>query len=252
MSFIDKIGSFASSAFNFLKGDGIANNLARTALIGLALNKLQKSTNKDNETVDPGTEVTIDPDTQYSVPVLYGSAFIDGKITDAKMDANNTTLWVCYTLCEKTGNLIDGSASAISFNEIYIDNFRLSLNDTGYTVDSIFDDDGNSGTVWANLIEVYPFSGGSTSPVSFTTEAAGNTANAYDLMPHWTSTDTMNDLVFCIVKYKYNKKQKLTTIGQNVKFKLTNTMSQPGDVLNDYLQNTRYGAGVPAAEIDLV
>lgn len=253
MSFIDSIVGFGKKAIGFLGGPGIGSTLARTALLGYALNRVQKSINKQNEQAqqDPGTTVAIDPDVNYSVPVLYGSGYVPGKITDANLSVNNTTLWVCYTLCEKTGNLIDGTASEIKFNEIYINNFRLSFQADGYTVDKIYDDNGNSSDVWKGLIEVYPFNGGSTSATNFTTEASGNTSNAYSLMPNWSSTDTMNDLVFCLVKYKYNKKQKLTSIGRDITFKLTNTMTLPGDCLNDYLQNDRYGAGIPAAEIDI-
>jgi len=251
MSFIDSIVGFGKQAFGFLKGNSIGSSLARTALLGYALNRVSKSANKANEAVvDKGTTVTVDPDTQHSVPVLYGEAFVQGKITDAHLEANNTHLWVCFTLCEKTGNLIDGTPSAITFQEIYIDNFRIGFRDNGHTVETIWDDSNNSSTVWDGLIDVYPFNGGSTSPAQFYTETAGNSANAYDLMPNWSSTDTMNDLVFCLIRFKYNKKQKLTTIGRDIKFKLSNSMTQPGDVLNDYLTNTRYGAGIPATEIN--
>jgi len=253
MSFLNKIGGLAKTAYGFLRGDGIGSTLARTALLGFALKKVIDSTNKSNENQqqDPGTEVQLDPDTEYSVPVLYGSAFIDGKVTDAHLASDNKTMWLCLTLCEKTGNLIDGTPSTISFDELYIDNFRISFQNNGYTVDKIFDDSGNSSDVWSGLIEVYPFNNGSSNPVSFTSEANGNTTLAYNLMPSWTSTDTMNELVFCLIKLTYNKRKKLTTVGRNIKFKLTNTMTKPGDVMNDYLQNTRYGAGIPAAEIDI-
>lgn len=251
MSFIDSIVSFGKKAAGFLGGDSIGGSLARTAILGYALNRVVNSANKANEQPDPGTEVTVDPDTEYKVPVLYGTGYVKGKLTDAYLAGDNTTLWVCYTLCEQTGPLINGVSSQIAFQEMYIDNFRIGFQSDGITVENIWDDDGNTSTVWNGLIEVYPFSGGSTSPAQFATETASNISNAYDLMPNWSSTDTMNDLVFCLVKYKYNKKQKLTTIGRDVRFKLSNTCTKPGDVLYDYMTNTRYGAGIPVAEIDV-
>jgi len=243
MSFIDTLGGLAKSAYGFLSGKGIANSLARTAILGYALNRTISNANKANEQPDPGTEVLIDPDTEYKIPVVYGSAYITGKITDAVMADNNTTMWLCLTLCEKTGKLIDDTQSVISFDEVYFNNFRLSFGSNGYSVDYIWDDSNNNSDVWANQIEVYPFNGGSTSPVYFTNETTGNTQNAYDIMPGWTSNHTMDNLVFCIVRINYNKFKKLTNIGE-MKFKLTNTMSQPGDVLWDYMTNTRYGAGI--------
>lgn len=253
MSFIDSIASFGKKAIGFLGGDSIGGSLARTALLGYALNRVLKSANKGNDGIkDTGTEITLDPDTQYSVPVLYGSGYVNGKIIDAHLEAGNKNMWLAVVLCEKTGNLINGTPSTIAFNEVYVNNFRLGFNTDGITVKNIYDDDGNSSDVWNGLVKVYPFNNGSTSPTTFTTESGGNLSlNAYDIFPNWTSNHTMDNLVFCLLRFTYNKKQKLTTVGDNIRFKLTNSMSKPGDVLNDYLQNTRYGAGVPSGEIDI-
>jgi len=252
MSFIDSIVGFGKKALGFVGGDSIGGQLARTALLGYALNRVAASAQKANQQQDKGTQLTLDPDTEHSVPVLYGEGYVTGKITDAVLAPNNFDMWVCFTLCERTGNLINGTPSAISFKEIYVDGMRLGFKDNGTTVSTIWDDSGNNSEQWADLIEVYPYSGGSASPVSFYTESAGNTLPAYNIMPGWTSTDTMNDLVFCIMKFRYNSEQnrKLTSIGREIKFRLKNTMTEPGDCLYDYMTNTRYGAGIPAAEIE--
>ena len=255
MSFIDSLVGFGKKAFGFATGSSIGGQLARTALLGYALNRVTASANKANAAQaqqDQGTELTVDPDTEFSVPVLYGEAYVTGKVTDAVLAANGFDMWVCFTLCEKTGNKIDGTPSVISFKEIYVDGMRLGFATNGKTVETIWDDSGNNGAQWADLIEVYPFSGGSTSPVSFATEGSGNTSPAYNIMPGWTSSDTMTDLVFCIMKFRYSSLQnkKLTSIGREIKVRLSNTMNQPGDCLNDYMTNTRYGAGIPAAEIE--
>ena len=252
MSFIDSIVGFGKQALGFVTGKSIGSQLARTALLGYALNRVVSSANKANQQQDQGVQLTVDPDTEHSVPVLYGDGYVTAKITDAVLADNNFDMWVCFTLCEKTGNLIDGTPSVISFKEIYVDGMRLGFADNGTTVSTIWDDSGNNSEQWANLIEVYPFSGGSNSPVNFYTESSGNTLPAYNIMPGWTSTDTMNDLVFCIMKFRYNseKNRKLTSIGREIKVRLNNTMTEPGDCLYDYMTNTRYGAGIPAAEIE--
>ena len=253
MSFIDNIVGFGKKALGFLGGSSIGSQLARTALLGYALNRVSKSIAKANQPEDKGVQIAIDPDPEHSVPVLYGSGYVSGKITDAHMSANNRDMWICVTLVEKTGNLIDGTPSVISFNEIYIDNLRLGFQSDGITVSDIWDDAGGTSTRWNGLIQVYPYNGGSNSPTTFTTESAGNTSAAYDVMPSWSSTDTMNDLVFCIIKFRYNseKEKRLTSIGRDIKFKLSNSMTQPGDCLNDYMQNTRYGAGIDSAEMNI-
>lgn len=252
MSFLNDILSVGKKAVGFLKGNSIGSSLARTALLGYALNRINSSANKSNKDSTPqGTEVTIDPDTEHSLPVLYGTGYISGKIIDARLADNNSAMFICIALCEKTGRLIDTSQSVISFEEIYFDNFRLSFQTDGISIDLIYDDNGNPSDVWRNKIKVYPYNGSSNSPTSFTSESAGNTTPAYNIMPGWSSTDTMNDTVFCILRIQYDAKNKLTTIGRNIRFKLSNTITKPGDVMYDYLTNTRYGAGIPVSEINV-
>ena len=55
-------------------------------------------------------------------------------------------------------------------------------------------------------------------------------------------------LIFALVKIKYNAEKSTTGLG-NIVAKLSNNMTQPGDCLNDMLTNTRYGAGIAAADI---
>lgn len=250
MSFIDSIGSIAKTVGGFLGGNSLGSTLARSALIGFALNKLQKNVNSQNEQQDQGTRVQVNPDTSYSIPVIYGQAYTKGSITDAHLSSDNKTMWFCITLAEKTGTLIDGTDSTINFNEIYWNGLRLDFQTDGYTVDIAYDDEGTSTDKFSGLIQVYPFNNGSTSPTGFTTETASNSSNAYDLFPSWDSNKQMSNLVFCLVKLTYNSKQKVTNLGQ-FQFKITNSMSAPGDVLNDYMQNTRYGAGITSAEINI-
>jgi hypothetical protein len=58
----------------------------------------------------------------------------------------------------------------------------------------------------------------------------------------------MDNLVFAVVSVEYNKERNVTSLGE-LEFKITNSMTLPGDVLNDYMKNTRYGAGLTDAEI---
>lgn len=249
MSFLSTLGNIAKGVGGFLKSKSIGSSLAKTALLGFALNKVQKSINKESAAQkDQGARVQIAPDTETSIPVVYGQAYVSGKITDAVLADGNKSLWVCFTLCEKTGNTINGSPSSISIDEVYWDGLKLEFKSDGITVDKVYDEDGNS-VDWGDAIKVYPFSGNSTSPVSITGQASGNTSNAYNIFPNWNSTKTMNDLVFVIVKISYNAEKKITTLG-NVQFKVTNTMTDPGDCLYDYMTNTRYGAGINEQEIN--
>ena len=249
MSFIDTLGSIVKGAGRFFTTNSIGASLAKSALLGFALSRVAKSIKKQQEEQkDTGAQIQVNPSTDNSVPVIYGDAYTNGTITDAYMSGDNKTMWVCLTLSEMTGQKIDGTDSAISFQEVYYNGLRLRFQEDGVTVGTAFDDEGNSTNTFSGLIKIYPYSGSSTDPVSFATEIAGNTANAYDVFPTWTSSNAMNDLVFAIVRITYNKTNKVTSVN-NFRFKISNTMTQPGDVLFDYMNNSRYGAGIPAAEI---
>lgn len=249
MSFIDKVGNVFKTVGGFLKNNSIGANLAKSALLGLALRKVSKSIEADEESKKTrGTKIQLRPDPSNSIPLIYGESYAKGVITDAYLSPDNTSMWVCLTICEKTGNKIDGTPSTFTFEEAYWNGFRLNFAANGYTVASYTDDSGTTSNKIAGLIEVYPFNGSSTDPTNF--GSGGNTQPAYSLMPNWSTNYEMNDLIFCIVKITYSSKNRVTSIGE-FQFKVTNSMSDPGDVIYDYMTNTRYGAGIPAAEIDI-
>jgi hypothetical protein len=68
-------------------------------------------------------------------------------------------------------------------------------------------------------------------------------------MPNWTTAHTADNLVFAVVKVVYNKDKNVTGLG-DLKFRVTNPMNNPGDVIYDYMTNTRYGAGILPADIN--
>lgn len=257
MSFIDDVVGYGKKAFGFLKGDGIGSSIARAATLGLLINQVTKSMNKDNQKPDAAnsqqpvryTKEQLSPNTQHSIPVVYGEAFVKGIITDAHMEANNKTMWYCVTICEKTGTLLsDSTDSVLSFLEIYRNNEKLNFNSNGITVNSATDADGVTNNGVNGLIEVYCFNDGSNSPVVPLGFTNGSLFNATAVFPTWGSTHTMNNLVFAIFKITYNKEQRVTSLG-DIQFKLNNTLKQPGDVLYDYMTSTRYGAGIAAGDI---
>ena len=254
MSFIDDIADFASSTKSFITGNGIGSTLARTALAGLALSQIAKSINKDNEKKDTPTDYSIRnqsaPNTNNSIPVVYGTAILGGKVTDAVLTNSNQTMWFCLTICEKTGTLMStGANSQISFEAVYWNQLKVNFQSDGITVASFSDEDGNVVTDPDGLIKIYPFSGNSTSPINFSGYSSGNGYYAYNLFPDWTTSHTMSDLVFALVRVDYNKTKNVTELG-DIQFKVKNTIVQPGDCLYDYMTNTRYGAGIASGEIN--
>lgn len=256
MSFIDQILDVGGSLWKAFTGPGTGAAIARATTLGYLLKEVTDSINADNQKPtaagdnkpDYGVREQVDPDTEHSIPVVYGTAFLGGIVTDAVLTNDNQTMWYCITICEKTGNLIDGTASVISFEEIYWNQNKLNFQSDGVTVASFTDEDGNTSTSVAGKIKVYCYSGNSSSPVAIKGYSLPSPTVAYSLFPNWTISHQMSDLVFALIRVDYDKANDVTGLG-NLEFKIKNTMNQPGDVLNDYMTNTRYGAGIVPEEI---
>lgn len=250
MSFLSGIANFAKTAFGFLRSNSLASTLAKTAVSAYALNRVTSSINRSNQQsfADQGVELQLDPDPSNKIPVVYGKATIGGNITDVELANDNLTLWVALTLCEQTGITLAGEQSVITFDKVYMNGFEIKFKADGVTADYLVDLAGNQDIAIKDLIEVYCFSNGSTNQV-FPTSYSGTAQNAYDIFPNWDSFKQMNDLVFAIVKVKYNAEKKITSFPE-FKFSLSNSMKQPGDCIFDFMTSTRYGAGIEAEEIN--
>jgi hypothetical protein len=253
MSFIDDIVDLGSTAFKWMGGSGVGPSIARTALTGYALTKISSAL-KSNEKDDKSYKrITLDPDMENRIPVVYGKAAVPGIVIDAELTNSNKTMYYVVVLSEKTGNVTlgAGAASSFTFNSIYRDDCKLVFDTDGITVTKWIDRDGNEDTSPNGLIRVWCFNGNSQTPVVPTGYTNASLANAYAVMPGWTSTYMMNDLIFAIVRIDYNKEDKDITELGDFKFVLENSMTLPGDCMYDYMTNTRYGAGIDPAEINV-
>jgi len=258
MSFLDDILDFGKSALGFVTGNSLGGQLARTALTGYALNKVSNSVTRENATteskrIDPGVRLQVNPSPEHRVPLVYGRALIGGIVTDAVLTNNSQTMYFVLTICEKTGltGLGSGAASTFAFKNIYWDGNRVSFQADAVTVSGWTDRAGQTDTNANGKIKIWCYGGNSTTPVApspYTPSAA--LPNAYNVMPNWTASHTMNDLVFAIVQVDYDAEANVKNLG-NIKFDIENSMNQPGDCLYDYMSNTRYGAGIDPAEINI-
>ena len=254
MSFIDSIVSGAKAVFG---GNSIGSNLARTALLAYAVNRMTASVNADNQTgntaasntPDYGVRLQVTPDPEHKIPVVYGSAYLGGIITEAQASNNNLTMTYCFTICERTGiKMSDSVQSSFVFDNVYLNGNRIVFKVDGITVGYTADKDGNIDYSAADIVKVYCYAGNSSSPVVPTGYSNGSLSAAYTIMPAWTINHNMSDLIFAVVQVTYDKTKGVTSV-PTFNFHLTNSMTQPGDCINDYMQSTRYGCGIPSTEI---
>jgi hypothetical protein len=250
MSFVDSLINFGS---NLLTGGGLGGSVLRTVVTGFALNKLTKSTNKSNDSIrtqpeDQGVNVQTTASTESKIPVLYGRAVTGGQLSDVRMTNNNNTMHYCYVLSERTGTLLSsGQPSEYTFNNIYWSGYKMNFQNDGVTLASLEDLQGNLRTNWAGNIRVWCYAGSSAEGI-LPAGYSGVVSPAWTVMPGWTVSWQMSDLVFAVVQVNYVRAFNLTGIG-NMTFDVSNSMTQPGDVLYDLSTNTRYGSAIPPTDI---
>lgn len=247
--------SFLSDVVGFFSGNSIASSVVKIVGISYIAKKLANNAisanNIDNPAnIDQGVRLQIPPAANNKIPVLYGSAYFGGVITDAVMTNTNKTMYYCLTLSEKTGTILSqNTASSYTFKDVYWNDQRIVFKNDGITVDYTVDRAGTVDRSLGDQVSIYCYAGNSSTPKVPENYTNNSIPNAYSVMPGWTtSTHQMNDLIFAIVKVDYNREKNVTGIG-NVLFHIDNTMKLPGDVLYDYMTNTRYGAGIVSGEI---
>jgi hypothetical protein len=257
MSFLSDVFELGKQAVSWFTGDSVGANIAKTVASGFVLNQVTKSINRDSAVpqaavrgvvIDEGARLQVNPDPEHAIPVVYGTATLGGAITHVEVIQKNT-LYAVFTISERTGvKLSDGQQSSISFDEIRVNDQRVVFKAGGQVVDYTLDRDGNIDNSLNDLMEIRCFNNGSSSPVQPVGTSGGNMATAFDFLPSWTSTDTMTNLAFVVIKLTYNRDRGVTRIPL-MSFRVSNSMRLPGDCIRDYMTNTRYGAGIPAQEI---
>lgn len=226
-------GTFAARVIGGVVAAGVGSAVARAT----GLFKLPSIT----EAADPGVRITLSPDTNNRLPVLYGKAFTSGPIIDAAIKNSNDTMVYCIALSEKT------DTGTFSVGNIYLNDARLVF--SGNTVTSHVDPNGTSDTtLYSSNVRVNVYAGGNSS--SDQIYPTTPTLNAYSIMPHWgAATHTANAMVYALVEIDYDPQNGLTGLPP-MTFEMTNSVKNPGDVLNDYLLNTRYGASITTDDFD--
>lgn len=248
--------SFLTDVVTFFKGNTLASSVVKVVALSYIAKKMAQNSTPANNTgdttanIDQGVRLQVPPAANNKVPVLYGAAHFGGIITDAVMTNTNKTMFYALTLSEKTGvKLSDSQPSAYTFKDVYWNNQRVIFKDDAITVDYTVDAAGNQDRSLDGQVKFYFYAGNSSTPSIPENYSTSTTYAAYDVMPNWTSsTHTMSDLLFSIVRVDYNREKNVTGLG-DVSFHVENSMKLPGDCLYDYMTNTRYGAGIDPTEI---
>jgi hypothetical protein len=222
-----------------------AINIVASAIISKAFAP-NINTGSDN----PGNRAQVPPAGDNKLPVIYGSAYVGGVITDLSITSNNQNLYYVLSLAEVTNTETGGTPDTFTFGNIYFGGKRCIFDGSDLTkVVALLDE--STGVQETNVngnLFMYLYRNGSSSGVN-TSLTAIQVMQDPSLTYQWDSSKLMSNCAFAIVKITYNAEANLTGI-QQTKFKLTNSRFAPGDCFLDYLTSTRYGAAVPVAGVD--
>lgn len=236
------LGAFGVAAASF------AINIVASMIVSKAF--APTVDNPSINSANPGNRLQLPPAGSNKIPVVYGSAYVGGIVTDLSITSNNQQLYYVLSLAEVTNTETGGTPDTITFGDVYFGG-KLCIFDTVDLTKVTGLQDESTGlidsTVNGNLF-IYLYRNGSSSGVN-TTESAIEVMQDVNLVYQWDNTKLMTNCAFAIVKIVYNQNANLTGI-QQTSFQITNSRNKPGDCIYDYLSSTRYGAAIPVAGID--
>ncbi len=248
---VAEIGGIALAAALGSTGLAFVTSVIATGLAYATARILGVGESSGGTQQDPGVRIQLPPATNNKVPIVYGSAYTRGVITDARISNENKTMTYLMILSEET------QTGTFSVGDIYWNDQKLVFDtDPGesHIVRSSIDQNGegesNSNYDGQIRVRVYAGSVAATDQI-FPPQATGNTVNARTTLDESDTNYELNGLVFAVIQVDYNSEKGLTGLGQ-MTYQLNNTLNNPGLVWYDYMTSTRYGAGLPANQIDSV
>jgi len=236
---------FAATAAAF------AVNMVISTIIAKSFSPASNQNNTLGDQQNPGSRLQVPPAGDNKIPVVYGTSYVGGTVTDLSITSDYQNLYYCLALCEVTNTENGGTPDTITFGNTYWGGKKVIFQANGYTVASLLDEStGLYDTSVAGKLEFYFYRNGSTNPTNsafyaYGSQVMGNTSLVYQ----WDSSKEMTNCAFVIVKIRYSQSANLTGM-QQTRFQVTNSRTLPGDCFSDYLFSTRYGAAVPTANID--
>jgi hypothetical protein len=242
--------STAVASFTFaMTAAAFAINMVASAIISKAF--APKPYGNNDQTANPGSPTQLAPAGSNKVPVIYGTAYTGGIVTDLSITGNNQRLYYVMTLAEVTNTAPGQTADAITFGNVYWGGKRCVFG-TGadtYKVVGLYDEStGVTDTTVDSKLNIYLYNNGSNAPTNSTSSAI-TVMSSFDLAYQWDATKLMTNTAFAIIEITYSISANLTGI-QQTRFQITNSRFKPGECLSDYLLSPRYGAAFEAASID--
>ena len=192
-------------------------------------------------------------DPSAGIPILYGQCQVRGAVFDSEMTSNGTILTTALMLAERTGAGINGNAT-YTLNEVYFNDAKLNLYANGSVANAILND-GTVSTKYNTNTKVFLYSGSVDNKIYSYKMGGANVVPTYQIartyMQNWANVQVQaRGTVFALIQQTYDAANGVQGLGTWT-FDITNTsLSNPGDVLYEYLTNERYGSQYDANSIN--
>ena len=248
---VGSIGSIALVSAGALTTAGVIATSVIAGGLAYATSKITGvfDTPKIDAAKDPGVKVQLPPATDNRIPVFYGRNVTGSIIVDAEIkNRNNTMVYACI-IGEKT------DSGTYTVNKIYRGDGELQFaggyaGATSSSITGITDPNATTSTRTAGKIRCRVYAGNAQSSANQIFPPSGVKVAAQSLMSTITATTNYEDLVYAIFEIDYDPENGLTDFNV-VTFDITNSLSEPSNVMLDYIKNDRYGAGLTNADLDL-
>ena len=249
------VAAIAGSAFA-ATATGIAIAMAINMVVALVVSKAFANNPSFDDGLsgsspNPGNRQQVPPATDNKLPVVYGTAFVGGTITDLSISNNNQELYYVLSICEVTNTNAGQTADTITFGDVYYGGKKVIFADsTSPNVTGLLDEStGVTDTTVAGKIQIFMYNNGSNTPVRGT-QTAIQVMQTSGLVYTWDATKLMTNCAFAILHLSYSQSANIRGI-ETTKFQVTNSRTNTGSCFNDYLINTRYGCAINASQIDV-
>lgn len=250
------VGAIAGAAFAATTA-GIAIAFAINLVVSTVVSKLLTPSSPSfgdiggvGSSPDVGNRQQVPPATDNKLPVVYGTAFVGGTITDLSITSDNQNLYYVLSICEVTSTNSGQTPDAITFGDVYFGGKKVIFaGPTSSQVTGLLDEStGITDTNVDGRIQIWLYPNGSNTPARGTGSAITVMSDS-GLVYQWDSSKQMSNCAFAIIKLTYSQSANIRGIEQT-RFQITNSRTNTGDCFFDYLINDRYGCAIPTNQID--
>ena len=224
------------------------NMVASTIISKIFAPSAPDQSNLNAQQPNPGNRQQLPPAGDNKLPVIYGSAYVGGIITDMSISQNNQDIYWVMVLSEVTNSENGNTADVFTFGNVYWGGKLCVFGGNGYSVTGLTDESTGETQDITGYMDIYLYRNGSNAPTNSSSTAIQIMQTA-GLVYTWDNTKLMSNCAFAIIHLKYNADRNLTGLSQT-RFEINNPRTAPGDCFLDYFTSTRYGAAIPLANIN--